>query len=98
MNRDSIVARLQEHAPEIREAGVAHLSLFGSAARNEMRPDSDIDLMVDFDATARVTLLTLGRLQYDLSKLLGVTVDISSEKWMHAPVRTRALNEAWLVF
>ena len=95
MDRQTIVARLREHASEIRESGVAHLSLFGSAARNEMRPDSDVDLMVDFHPSARITL---GRLQHDLSKLLGVSVDLSSEAWMHEPVRKQALSEARLVF
>ena len=74
------------------------MSLFGSAARDEMRPDSDVDLMVDFHPSARITLVTLGRLQHDLSKLLGVSVDLSSEAWMHEPVRKQALSEARLVF
>jgi predicted nucleotidyltransferase len=98
MDRQTIVDQLRKHTSEIRQAGVVHLSLFGSAARDEMRHDSDIDLMVDFDPSARVTLVTLGRLQYDLSKMLGVSVDISSEAWMHEAVRKQALSEARLVF
>lgn len=98
MDRDSIVAQLQAHAPEIRKPGVAHVHLFGSAARNEMRPDSDVDLMVEFDGTTRITLLTLAGLQQDLSDLLGTNADLSAEKWIHEHVRVNALRDAYRAF
>ncbi len=98
MDRENILACLREHSAEIKDAGVSHLRLFGSAARNEMRPDSDIDLLVEFDEKARVTLLTLAGLQQQLTKLLGVEVDISSLKWMHEAVRREALKDVHLAF
>lgn len=49
MDRSAILARLKEHEAELRRRGVARVALFGSAARGEARPDSDIDLMVDVD-------------------------------------------------
>ena len=53
MNRASILALLREHRDEITTRfGATHLALFGSAARDEMRPDSDVDLLVDFDGPA----------------------------------------------
>jgi len=46
MRRDEIIARLRAHEPELRAAGVKSLALFGSAAREEQRDDSDIDVVV----------------------------------------------------
>lgn len=53
MDRASIVALLQQHRDVIATRfGARHLALFGSAARDEMRPDSDVDVLVDFDGPA----------------------------------------------
>jgi len=98
MNSDQVIAKLREHAPELRAAGVVHLRVFGSIARGEASPESDIDLLADFDKTRLLTLVTVGRLQSDLTDLLGANVDLSSEEWMKEPVRKQALREADLVF
>ena len=53
MNREMIVALLSEHAAKVRERfGVERLALFGSAARNELRADSDIDVLVELEGPA----------------------------------------------
>ena len=93
-----ILNTLREHAPELRSAGVDHLRLFGSSARGEARPTSDIDLLADFAPNQRITLLTLGGLQQRLTELVGAEVDLSSESWMKEPVRRKALEEAILAF
>ena len=49
MSRDEILARLREFEPALRERGIAHAALFGSAARDDYGPASDIDIMVEFD-------------------------------------------------
>jgi predicted nucleotidyltransferase len=98
MNSDQVIAKLREHAPELKAAGVVHLRVFGSIARGEASPESDIDLLADFDKTRLLTLVTVGRLQSDLTDLLGANVDLSSEEWMKEPVRKQALQEAVLVF
>lgn len=56
MNRQEIIARLRENETELRARGVAHAALFGSRARDDARPDSDTDIMVEIDPAARVTL------------------------------------------
>jgi uncharacterized protein len=48
LTRDGAVARLVEAETELRALGVARLALFGSVARNEAGPDSDVDLLVEF--------------------------------------------------
>lgn len=52
MNRESVIGTLRQLEPRLRERGVAALCLFGSYARDEARPDSDIDLLVDTTAEA----------------------------------------------
>ena len=51
--------------------GIRKLSLFGSALRDDFRPDSDIDLLVEFRAGAAPSLLDLARMERELSVLLG---------------------------
>ena len=46
MERDQILNTLRQHMSEIREFGVSDLALFGSFARGEQRPDSDVDILV----------------------------------------------------
>jgi predicted nucleotidyltransferase len=74
------------------------LRLFGSVARNEAVISSDIDLLADFDKSARLTLVKVGSLQSRLTDMLGVNVDLSSPEWMKEPVRLQALREAVLAF
>jgi predicted nucleotidyltransferase len=49
MNREHVLALLRSHRAELSAMGIRSLSLFGSAARDELRPDSDIDLLVEMD-------------------------------------------------
>ena len=98
MDRDRILAILRMHAPELNAAGLVHLRLFGSFARGEPSPESDVDLLAEFDPSQRLTLVTVGCLQSRLSDLLSSKVDLSSADWMREPVRDQALREAVLAF
>lgn len=56
--------------------GINYLGLFGSRARGEARTDSDVDLLVRFDDTARVGLFELDKVQRAFEKRLGKKVDL----------------------
>ncbi len=88
-------ARLSELCRRYR---VKELSLFGSAARGEMRPDSDIDLLVEFQPDAAVGLLEHAGLMLDLEQLLGRKVDLVSKKGLKPRVRPFVLADARLVY
>lgn len=59
---------------------ITELAVFGSALRDDFRPDSDIDLLVQFSPDARWTLLDFVRMQDELSAILGRRVDLVSRK------------------
>ncbi|TVQ31668.1 MAG: hypothetical protein EA376_08370 [Phycisphaeraceae bacterium] len=77
VTRDDIITTLQDAMPELRrEFSIRGLALFGSIARGDDEPGSDIDVLVEFDEGAMVTLFTLSRLLQRLTKLLGRNVDV----------------------
>lgn len=98
MRRDEVVSKLRAHEPELRAAGIVRLAVFGSVARGDNSPDSDVDLMADFDKTKHYTLLTMGRLESRLADLLGARVDLSSPEWLKEPIKNQALQEAVVAF
>lgn len=98
MDRNSVIEKLREHAPELRQAGLAHVRVFGSTARGDRTEGSDVDLLVEFDAGMRQTLVTVGSLQTRLSEILAAPVDLSAAAWMREPARSRAVEEAILAF
>jgi hypothetical protein len=98
MEKGHVIRLLREHERELRAAGIVHLRLFGSVARDEASSGSDVDLMAEFDRSKRLTLVKIGSLQNRLTDLLGAPVELSSPEWMPEPVRARALSEAVLAF
>lgn len=98
MNRDEVINKLRAHEAELKAAGIVRLAVFGSVARGDNSPESDVDLLADFDNTRRYTLLTMGRLENRLADLLGTKVDLSSPEWLKESVKSQVLREAVLAF
>jgi len=94
MDKGVVIQVLRSHEAELKASGVLHLRLFGSVARGEHSPESDIDLMAEFDPSLRRTLVSMTRLENRLSDLLGARVDLSPADAMRDPVRARAAGEA----
>jgi uncharacterized protein len=76
MNRDDVLAKLRALKPWLSEQGIERVRLFGSYARNEARPDSDIDLIVEL--TRPMGLAFFG-LEDELGKRLGAKVEMTTE-------------------
>ena len=74
MNKAAVIARLREHEPELKAAGIARLFLFGSVARGER--GNDVDLMAEFDESRRFTLFDKAGLEVRLAEILDVPVDL----------------------
>ena len=99
MNQDrprlSLEALRQRRSEILRIAqahGAGNVRVFGSVARGEEGPDSDLDLLVDLEP--RRNLLDLGHLVMDLQDLLGRKVDVVEPEGLHWYIRERALKEA----
>ena len=87
---------LAEHREEIlaaaEKAHVENLRVFGSVARGDAGPDSDIDILVD--PSSETSLFDLARLELDLAQLLGVAIDIVPARALKTLIRDRVLAEA----
>ena len=98
MKRDEVISKLRAHEAELKAAGIVRLAVFGSVARGEDSPESDVDLLADFDKTKHYTLLTMARLESRLTDLLETRVDLSSPEWLKDPVKNQVLREAVVAF
>lgn len=72
--------------------GARNVRIFGSVARGEARPDSDLDFLVEMEEGR--SLLDHVMLQLELEGLLGRTVDVVTERSLYWLLRRRILNEA----
>jgi predicted nucleotidyltransferase len=94
MDREFVIAKLREHAPELKAAGIVHLRLHGSLARGAATAGSDLDLIAEFDATKHLSLLDMIGLENRLSDLLGACVDLSPQHTLKQHVAERAARES----
>ena len=76
----------------MRRRGVLHAAVFGSAARGEAAPSSDVDFLVEFEDDR--TLLDLSGLVIDLREALGRNVDVVTRNALHPKLRDAILSEA----
>jgi predicted nucleotidyltransferase len=77
---------------------VRELSVFGSAVRGELRPDSDLDFLVDFLPGARLGLLGVAAMMRELTSLLGRREDVAVKPALKPLIRPGVLAEARLVY
>ncbi len=91
-SKDSILELLSEYRAEFEEAfGVERIALFGSHARDDHRPDSDIDILVSYKAPTFDHYMDL---KFRLEALLGSPVDLVLEDSLKPRLRQHILNEA----
>ena len=98
MDRDTILATLRAHETELKAAGIEHLRLFGSVARGDHGPASDVDLLADYDETKRLSIFTVIGHQYLLTDLLGAEVHLTMAESMRPNMQKHVLPEAILAF
>ena len=95
---DDVIASLRARAADLRAAGIRHLSLFGSVARGDAGPHSDIDLAVELDADAHISLIGLVGLEFKLGELLGRKVDLLPEPIQKSRLRINVERDRLRVF
>ena len=92
MVRDDILENLRQHVTVIKTHGVARLALFGSCVRGEDRPDSDVDILVEFNDT--VSIFKFLEVKEYLEEILGRSVDLVMQRALKPQLRERILAEA----
>jgi predicted nucleotidyltransferase len=98
MDREEILARLRENERALRARGVSHAAVFGSRARGDERPDSDIDIMVEFDPAAHVTVFNYAGLKDYIASLFDGQVDVVSREGLKPYIRPAATIDAIYAF
>jgi predicted nucleotidyltransferase len=98
MKRTEAIDALKPYADVVRSHGAVSLFLFGSAARDVARPDSDLDLFVDYDPEAKFSLVDLLDIKFYLEDRLGVPVDITTRDSLHPMLRQNIERSAIRVF
>jgi len=96
--KGDIIATLRALEPELRKRGIASAAVFGSVARSEARPDSDVDVLVDIDPAAEFDLLDLVGVKNLLADRLGRSVDVIDREALKPGIRDSILAEAETVF
>jgi hypothetical protein len=93
MNVNELVRNKREEVLRIaRQYGARNVRVFGSVARGEATPDSDVDFLVDMEPGR--SLFDLGGLLMDLQELFGCRVDVVTERGLRERLRERVLREA----
>ena len=87
---------LQDRSTELgalcRQHHVRILSVFGSAARDDMRTDSDVDLLIEFETGRAPSLAGFARLKQELAETLGVaSIDLATPAILRNPYRRQAI-------
>jgi hypothetical protein len=98
MNSEDILARLKENEAALRARGVAHAALFGSRARGDARPGSDIDIMIEIDPAAHIGVFDYAGLKDYIAEFFDAPVDVVSREGLKPYIRPAATADAIYAF
>lgn len=77
---------------------VRKLSLFGSGLRDELRPDSDLDILVEFEPEAEIDLFDMAEMEIELTNLFGRKVDLRTSEDLSRYFRQKVLDSAYPLY
>jgi uncharacterized protein len=95
---DTIVARLRELESAIKAHGVTRLAVFGSRARGDARPDSDLDILVDSTSRGETPPFDLFKVQHLIEDATGVSTQISMHDMLKPRMAERIADDLVEVF
>lgn len=94
MHRDEALQVLSDHLEDMAEFGVKSIAIFGSVARGEATPDSDVDVLVEFYPEERVGIFRFLELKEYLESIFGREVDLVTRAGLKPRLRDGILAEA----
>jgi len=98
MDAQEILARLREGEAALKAQGVSHAALFGSRARGDNRPDSDIDILVEIAPDVRMDVFQYVGIVHSIEDLFPLRVDVSNRIALKPHVRPAAERDAIYAF
>ena len=98
MTTAEILDVLRRHQPELQAKGVRHAGLFGSTARGEAGPGSDIDIMIDLDPEVRMTVYDYVGIKEYIADLFEDQVDVVSREGLKPYVSGNVIRDLIPVF
>ena len=98
MRRSDVIDELVRRQSAIKSYGVGPLYLFGSYARDESRPDSDIDVFIDRQPGKPFGFLELTNLEFYLTDLFSTKVDVTTRTALHPDLKAKIEATAYKVF
>jgi uncharacterized protein len=97
-DRQEIIDRLRQNEAALRARGVSHAALFGSRARGDNRPDSDIDIMIEVDPAAGIGVYEYVALKDYIAALFDRPVDVVSREGLKPYVKPAVTTDAIYAF
>jgi len=98
MDKQQVIDTLKSYESELRHRGILHAALFGSVARGDNRPDSDIDIMIEVDPAAHITVFGYVGLKEYIAGLFPVSVDVVDRHALKPYVRSPVEGDSIYAF
>ena len=98
MTHDEIIARLRTNASAIKAEGVTKLAIFGSHARDDARPDSDIDVLIEVTPESNFSLLNLIGVEHIIRKVTGLQAQATMKRSLDPRMAKRIADDIVEVF
>ena len=98
MRRDEVIARLKQAEPALRARGIRRAAVFGSVARGEERPDSDIDILVEFEPGAEGSIYQYMALKQFVASLFDTPVDVVDRDALKPHLRAPLARDTFYAF
>jgi predicted nucleotidyltransferase len=97
-SRDQVISILSLHAAELRHRGVTHAAIFGSVARGEATDDSDIDILVELDPEAPISVFDYVGIKQYIAGLFHKRVDVVNRDALKNGIHPSVMKDARYAF
>jgi uncharacterized protein len=92
-NAEDIIATLRANEAMLRQSGIIHAALFGSRARGDHRPDSDIDILIETEADAVRTIYDYAGVKLLIEDLFPIPADVVNRAYLKPSIRPIAQRD-----